>query len=61
MNRLLISATLLLMTAFAPLLSRPHAAVPQMVEVNWRTDYASARTEANAAGKPLFVIFRCER
>jgi hypothetical protein len=61
MNRLLISAALLLVTAFAPLLHRPQDASQQAVEVNWRTDYASARTEANAAGKPLFVIFRCER
>lgn len=27
----------------------------------WRADLAAARVEAKAAGKPLFVIFRCER
>lgn len=27
----------------------------------WRDDLAAARVEAKAAGKPLFVIFRCER
>lgn len=26
----------------------------------WRTDYAAARAEARKAGKPLFVVFRCE-
>lgn len=26
----------------------------------WRTDLAAARDEARKAGKPLFVVFRCE-
>jgi hypothetical protein len=26
----------------------------------WRTDYAAARAEARRAGKPLFVVFRCQ-
>jgi hypothetical protein len=27
----------------------------------WITDYARARTAARAAGKPIFLVFRCER
>lgn len=26
----------------------------------WRADYAAARAEAKRAGKPLFVVFRCQ-
>lgn len=29
--------------------------------IAWRTDLAAAREEARAAGKPLFLYFRCER
>lgn len=29
--------------------------------IAWRTDLATAREEARAAGKPLFLYFRCER
>jgi hypothetical protein len=29
--------------------------------VAWRADFAAAREEANRAGKPLFVVFRCQR
>ncbi len=34
---------------------------PETVTVNWRTDYETARREARQSGKPLFVVFRCER
>jgi hypothetical protein len=27
----------------------------------WLTDYGSAREVARAAGKPIFLVFRCER
>jgi hypothetical protein len=27
---------------------------------NWHADYAAARAEARAAGKPMFVVFRCQ-
>jgi hypothetical protein len=27
----------------------------------WETDYAKARNLARVLGKPLFVVFRCER
>ena len=29
--------------------------------VGWRRDLARARTEARQSGKPMFVVFRCER
>lgn len=29
--------------------------------IRWRTDYAFANLEARTSGKPLFVVFRCER
>jgi hypothetical protein len=27
----------------------------------WITDYAKAKAAARAAGKPIFLVFRCER
>jgi hypothetical protein len=27
----------------------------------WQTDYTRAREIARAAGKPIFLVFRCER
>jgi hypothetical protein len=27
----------------------------------WQTDYTAARATARKSGKPLFVVFRCER
>jgi hypothetical protein len=27
---------------------------------NWYADYAPARAEAKATGKPMFVVFRCQ-
>ena len=31
------------------------------IEIPWRTDWEAARDEARKNGKPLFVVFRCER
>ena len=28
---------------------------------NWITDYDKARAAARASGKPIFLVFRCER
>jgi len=42
--------------------ARPQdAAATSESAVNWRTDYGQASAEAIRAGKPLFVVFRCER
>ena len=40
-------------------LTRARAEDPPAIA--WRTDLAAAREEARAAGKPLFLYFRCER
>lgn len=29
--------------------------------IAWRTDLDAARAEAREAGKPLFLVFRCEQ
>jgi hypothetical protein len=61
MNRIFLPAALLLAMVLAPLFRLPAVGQEPVMEVNWRTDYAAARKEANAAKKPLFVVFRCER
>ena len=48
-------------TAAAPQSPRGTASAVPAAEVAWRTDYGSALKEARAAGKPLAVVFRCER
>ena len=30
-------------------------------EPNWHPDLAAAKAAARAAGKPIFMVFRCER
>jgi hypothetical protein len=36
---------------------------PQPVDglIEWVYDYAEGQRQARATGKPLFVVFRCER
>lgn len=34
---------------------------PEEPDLMWRTDLEAARAEARKAGKPLLVVFRCER
>ena len=36
------------------------ALLPSADEPRWLTDYGQARKEARAAGKPIFVVLRCE-
>ncbi len=36
------------------------SALPGADTPRWLTDYEQARKEARAAGKPIFVVFRCE-
>jgi hypothetical protein len=36
----------------------PASLLPEPV---WLTDYAAAQQTARQTGKPLFVVFRCER
>jgi len=37
------------------------AAEPLFPEVKWVRDYGEAKAEAERAGKPLWVVIRCER
>ena len=39
----------------------PAVSSRETAAINWRTDYETARREAQQSGKPLFVVFRCER
>lgn len=39
----------------------PAPQVRSQQEVVWQTDYSSAQDAARKSGKPLFVVFRCER
>jgi hypothetical protein len=36
------------------------AAIPTIDKPLWLSDYAHARELARRAGKPLFVVFRCQ-
>ena len=62
LSRRLITAVFgclpLLFLALAAAMSQP---APDATTINWRTDYEQARREAKQTGKPLFVVFRCER
>ena len=49
---------LMMLLAAAAAVSRP---AQEPVTVTWRTDYELARREAKQTGKPLLVVFRCER
>lgn len=43
-------------------LPRPSAPpVSLLPEPTWLTNYAAAQQTARQTGKPLFVVFRCER
>ena len=43
-----------------PLLALTLARGEDPPTIAWRTDLAAAREEARAAGKGLFLVFRCE-
>lgn len=57
----------LALVSAASLLPRPQEPpstglqLPDLDTIGWRTDLETARREAIAAKKPLFVVFRCER
>ncbi len=52
-SRLLLVASLLALALLRP-------AAGDGEDFAWHTDLAAAREEARKAGKPLFVVFRCE-
>jgi hypothetical protein len=49
------------LVAAAVFLAAVGAAPPAEGGPKWLTDYAAAREAARAAGKPIFLVFRCER
>jgi hypothetical protein len=53
-SRLVATASLLALALFRP-------ASGDGEEFPWLTDLAAAREEARQSGKPLLVVFRCER
>jgi hypothetical protein len=38
-----------------------YSAPPDPKKLGWYSDYAAAKAEAQRSGKPLLVVFRCER
>lgn len=56
---ILLTALIALSAGFAA----PDRIPPQPVEgrIHWVYDYAEGKKQASLEGKPLFVIFRCER
>lgn len=57
MPRALAGLALLLFPAAAAAQPRPR---PDPAKFGWHTDYDAARAEAKRAGKPIFLVFRCE-
>ena len=39
----------------------PDLPFPTTVAVNWLSEYGVAEQAARQSGKPVFVVFRCER
>jgi hypothetical protein len=37
------------------------SAPPDAKKFGWYSDYAAAKAEAKRTGKPMLVVFRCER
>jgi hypothetical protein len=56
MNRTVLAAALLLLTA-ASASAQPGRGADKF---GWYADYAAARAEARRTGKPMFLVFRCE-
>jgi hypothetical protein len=61
-NILLIPGALPMARRFLPLVVLVLFAAPVRGEEKprWLTDHEQAREAARAAGKPIFVVFRCE-
>jgi hypothetical protein len=57
MQRLMIVAGVLLTASTA---SAQSAASKVAGKYGWHTSWETARAEAQRAGKPLFVVFRCD-
>lgn len=53
-------AALPLITVPLAVLALAASRAQEPAPIAWRRDLAAAREEARAAGKPLFMVFRCE-
>jgi hypothetical protein len=42
-------------------LAASHPAPAAQRDIAWQSSFAAARASALQSGKPLFVVFRCER
>jgi hypothetical protein len=56
MHRVLAGFAVLLVAGVAD--ARPPK--PDAAKYGWLSDYAAAKAEAKRAGKPIFLVFRCE-
>jgi hypothetical protein len=61
MKRWIVVAVVVLGLAAGAGIEMTKLAASQEKEPVWRTDYDKARAEARQSGKPLLVVFRCER
>ena len=56
MHRAILAGALLALAA-----ASASAQPPRPDKFGWYSDYAAARAEARRTGKPIFLVFRCER
>jgi len=61
MSRTTLLAATLLATTTAPLLAEKIPTQKVGGRINWVYEYEAGRALARQTGKPLFVVFRCER
>ena len=63
MSRTALLATAMLVTTAAPSLAQAEKPAAQKLDglINWVYDYQQGRRLAKQTGKPMFVVFRCER
>ena len=51
----------LMLVASSSLLAEKPEAVPVIGKINWVYDYDEGKRLSRESGKPMFVVFRCER
>ena len=63
MSRTALLAAAMLVTTAAPSLAQTARPSAQKLDglINWVYDYEQGRRLAKRTGKPMFVVFRCER
>ena len=61
MSRTALLAATMLATTSAPLLAEKIPAQKVGGRIDWVYDYQRGRSLAKQTGKPMFVVFRCER